>query len=180
MEIYKTYIHAPAHLFRSNAIYFITAATLYHKKHFTQDKRKIQLRDSMDYLCNKYDWDLICWVILSNHYHILLKAPIEAKTLSRWIADLHKYTSRQWNDEDGKLGRQMWYEYWDTCITYDRSFFARLNYIHWNPVKHGYVDLPEDYNFSSYREYISVDENHTHYIEREYPWDRVKGIKDDF
>jgi putative transposase len=30
----------------------------------------------------------------------------------------------------------------------------RFNYIHYNPVKHGYVQNPEDWEFSSYRFYL--------------------------
>ena len=36
-------------------------------------------------------------------------------------------------------------------------FMKRLNYIHYNPVKHGYVRKPEDWHFSSYRHYLQDD-----------------------
>ena len=39
--------------------------------------------------------------------------------------------------------KKVFYNYWDTCITYENSYFTRLNYIWYNPVKHGYVDSPE-------------------------------------
>ena len=35
----------------------------------------------------------------------------------------------------------------------------RFNYIHFNPVKHGYVDDPKDWEFSSYSFYVRNDEN---------------------
>ncbi len=38
-------------------------------------------------------------------------------------------------------------------------FWMRFNHIHYNPVKHGYVDNPEDWEFSSCRFYVRNDEN---------------------
>jgi putative transposase len=47
-------------------------------------------------------------------------------------------------------GRQVWYNYWDSCITHESSYWARLNYVHQNPVKHGFVADAGDYPFCSY------------------------------
>jgi putative transposase len=33
------------------------------------------------------------------------------------------------------------YEFWDTRLTFEKSWFARLNYVHQNPVKHGLVPV---------------------------------------
>ena len=37
------------------------------------------------------------------------------------------------------------------------NYAALCNYIHYNPVKHGYVQNPEDWHFSSYRHYLRND-----------------------
>ena len=179
-EIYKLYLHAPPHLFRTDAIYFVTASTVDHVRMMADDERKRQLKESLDFLFDKHGWALIAWVILSNHYHVLMEAPEEALSLSRLIGDLHKFTARKWNDEDGTPGRNVWYQYRDTCLTYERSFYARFNYIHWNPVKHGYARNPEDYEFSSYRSYMELEKAQIQKIEEKYPWDRLKGIGDEF
>ena len=80
------------------------------------------------------------------------------------------------NKIDGIKGRQVMYNYWDTCITYERSYWARLNYINHNPMKHGYVDSAEDYPFCSYHH--AIKEQWEEYEEK-YPWDLVKE-SDDF
>jgi len=61
------------------------------------------------------------------------------------------------NRHDGTRGRKVWYNYWDECIRDERDYYNRLNYIHVNPVKHGYVEDPEDYEFSSYRAYLGAN-----------------------
>ena len=41
----------------------------------------------------------------------------------------------------------------------EHDFWTRFNYVHYNPVKHGYVDNLEDWEFSSYRFYVRNAEN---------------------
>ena len=46
----------------------------------------------------------------------------------------------EWNKEDFQTGhRSVWYKYTDRQIRDDDHFYKALNYIHLNPVKHGYV-----------------------------------------
>jgi putative transposase len=41
------------------------------------------------------------------------------------------------------------YEFWDTRLTFEKSWFARLNYVHQNPVKHGLVPVANQYPWCS-------------------------------
>lgn len=66
-------------------------------------------------------------------------------------------TSYQLNALDKTQGRTVWYSYWDTCIRGERDFWTRFNYIHYNPVKHGYVERMEDWRFSSHHQYAESD-----------------------
>jgi len=142
--------------------------------------RKHLLLEELRRLLGRENWGLVAWVVLNNHYHVLAQAPESGgPKLAAWVGDLHKLTARRWNDEDGCRGRKVWWNYWDTCITTLPSFWARVNYVHWNPVKHGLVRRPEDYAFSSYREYLAREDLDIVALERAYPFDRVR-VKDDF
>jgi putative transposase len=46
-------------------------------------------------------------------------------------------------------GRQVWHNFWDTKLTYEKSYRARLNYVHQNPVKHGLVSVASHYPWCS-------------------------------
>ena len=96
---------------------------------------------------------LCAWVILPNHYHILVQ-PGYGMSIAKLTNLLHGRTSFQLNALDQSRGRKVWYSYWDVCMRTEYDFWARFNYIHYNPVKHGYVDAPEDWEFSSYRFYL--------------------------
>ena len=43
----------------------------------------------------------------------------------------------------------IWWQYWDSHITYPYSYLARLNYVNQNPVRHGLVEDPTEYPWCS-------------------------------
>jgi putative transposase len=53
------------------------------------------------------------------------------------------------NKLDEAKGREVWYNFWETKLTYDRSYLARLSYVHQNPVKHGLVAVANQYQWCS-------------------------------
>ncbi|MBW2066283.1 MAG: transposase [Deltaproteobacteria bacterium] len=181
-EKYKTYHHIPPHLFRPKSKYFITGST-YKSRRIIRGGAKDRLLNSLTTACSAYDWILEDWVILDNHYHIMLEAPENPSTLSNLIRDMHKFTAL-WIKKHITQSRDLphvFHNYWDTCITYERSYFARLNYIYYNPVKHGYASLPEEYAYGSYRtRFLDARERqHLMAMKERYPFDKVK-VKDDF
>lgn len=50
---------------------------------------------------------------------------------------------------DGCVGRRVWFQHWDTCLTYEKSYYARLNYVMKNPVHHRAVLVASAYKFCS-------------------------------
>jgi putative transposase len=48
----------------------------------------------------------------------------------------------------------VWWNYWDYCPRDEEQYFTRLNYLFYNPVKHGYTSNLHDYVFSSFHEFI--------------------------
>ena len=55
------------------------------------------------------------------------------------VREIHSRTAIALNRHDATPGRKVWHNFWDTRLTHERSYFARLNYVHQNPVKHGLV-----------------------------------------
>jgi len=93
--------------------------------------------------------DLIAWVVLPNHYHILISVQA-LDDVSAAIKYLHGTTSREWNIEDGLTGkRRVWYKFADTYIKNEAQLHTAFNYIHYNPVKHGYASDPYEWHWSS-------------------------------
>ena len=147
--------HHPLHLYLDDTWYFITAATLNHVPYLAEERAKTLLRDTLKALVVEFNIVLRGWVILNDHYHLLLKTA-RGQDLSRYFGRLHGSASHQINLWHGATGRQVWHNYWDTCIRAEADFWTRLNYIHNNPVKHGYVRRLEDWPFSSYPYYLRI------------------------
>jgi putative transposase len=156
-DVFKTYQHNPPHLFRPNSVYMLTASTYQKENIIHIPERKRQLKDSLFKAAELHKWQVIAWVILHNHYHVLVESPENALNLAKFVASYHKFTSRMWNKADKTPGRQVWWNYWDTCIRSEKDYGNRLGYIFWNPVKHGLAQSVEEYPFSSYQDYLKKD-----------------------
>ena len=162
--IFKRAPHNPLHLFLPNTLYMLTAS-IYQSEHLIQSpNRKTQWIKSFVRSAEIYNWQIVAWVVLHNHYHAIVQSPAKAETLTKFTASYHKYTARHWNEEEKLNGRKVWWNYWDTCIRSERDYYNRLRYIFLNPIKHGLVENPEDYPFSNYKEFLlkwQVDFNFT-------------------
>jgi len=143
------WIHRPAHLFEEKTTYIITAGTL-NKEHFFKGKEKLSiLQTNLFSISSELGWQLQSWALFSNHYHIIAKSPEKPDNLKKLVQKLHSVTSITINKLDNKPGRRIWFEYWDTCLTYERSYLARLNYVNNNPVHHKLVRTASEYEFCS-------------------------------
>ena len=180
-DTFKTSTHTPAHLLRAGAYYLITGATYQHVPHLAASERKRAWHSAFVFAAERYGWTVKAWVVLANHYHVMVQAPEEeAGNLPAFVASYHKFTAREWNDEDRRPGRKVWWNYWDTCLRAEADYLARWNYVHWNPVKHKLVRHPQDYAFSSYREFFDAAPVEVQGIEHQYPFEQIEDVPDDF
>jgi putative transposase len=77
--------------------------------------------------------------VFPNHYHFVGTPSAGGRPLGDVINELHAVTARELNRYDGSPGRKVWFQFWDTRLTYAASYYARLRYVMYNPVKHGVV-----------------------------------------
>ena len=145
--------HHPPHIYLDDTWYMITGA-IYQKKRLLQTQGHRDLVcDRLKSLVGEFAIQLDAWVVLDNHYHLLLKSRI-GNDLTHFFGRLHGRTSFELNGLDNTRGRQVWHNYWDNCIRGENDYWKRFNYVHHNPVKHGYVPQTDDWPFSSYHHYI--------------------------
>jgi putative transposase len=62
---------------------------------------------------------------------------------------LHVKTAEWINKLDDSPKRKVWFNFWDTKLTHQRSYLARLNYVHQNAVKHRLVPMACQYPWCS-------------------------------
>jgi putative transposase len=115
-------------------MYIVTGSLLYKKRLlFDAERKALILRILLERTAH-WGWELQAWSILENHYHFIGRAPENALTLEKLIRQFHSKTAVELNKLDGTSGRKIWYNYWDTCITHETSYLARMHYVRLNPL----------------------------------------------
>ncbi|MCF7818385.1 MAG: transposase [Kiritimatiellales bacterium] len=141
--------HAPEHRLIERGTYIVTCGT-YRKQHFLNTPLKLTtVRNLLFELAEKHGWRLQAWAVMSNHYHFVASSPDDPATLKTMLSTLHTLSARDLNRLDGAPKRRVWYNYYDSRITYEKSWLARLHYVHHNPVHHGVALNAEDYPWCS-------------------------------
>ncbi len=161
-----------------DGIYFITFATVGWIDVFTRSIYREILLDSVKFCQKEKGLVVYCWCIMSNHIHLILRS--KSSNLSGTIRDLKKYTSKKCIEaiRTENESRREWmlplfksaglinsnnstYQFWRQDnkpieLFSNEVFDQKLQYIHMNPVESGIVENPEDYLYSSARDYAGV------------------------
>ena len=127
----------------------VTASTLHKQKVFRTNDQLDLLEGKLLTLAKQYGWQLEAWSVFANHYHFVARGSESSRPLKRFLTHLHADTARELNRMDDAVGRQVWFNFWDSQITFERSYFARLNYVHQNAVHHGLVHVANQYPWCS-------------------------------
>ena len=157
--------------------FFITTSVVGHAKVFAAgDQYYDILVASLTYVLNEHAAALIAYVLMPNHVHLITALP-EGESISDLMRDFKKYTStriRQQLERDGQdsflrilrhntQGRtkqvfKLWKDRFDDLvIESETTLRVKVEYMHNNPVRAGLVSNPEDWRYSSARNYLRDD-----------------------
>jgi len=140
--------HGPPHWLFEPGIYIVTAGTYKKLPHLSSVERLDFFQETLFQYAREFSWDLRAWAVLSNHYHFIA-ASSDPASLPKFLGKLHGQTAKQLNRWDKTAGRKVWFQFWDSHITFERSYLARLKYVHHNPALHGVVPVAENYKWCS-------------------------------
>lgn len=141
--------HSPIHRLDASGAYIVTAGTYLKQAFFRSRSRLTYLCEQLLSHASSHDLKLQAWSAFPNHYHFVAVSPGSAVILRKMLNTFHAKTAREINKLDGAPGRRVWFQYWDSHLTYQRSYLARLNYVHTNAVRHGLVREPTQYQWCS-------------------------------
>src|SRR5207253_3834247 len=92
-------------------------------------------------------YDLLAWVIMSNHVHVLLEPHKRLAEITRAVKNI---SAREANVLLGRTGLPFWQdESYDHWVRNDGEFARIVRYIEWNPVRAGLVGCPAEWRWSS-------------------------------
>lgn len=163
--------HSPPHRPNFGHLRFLISASCFEHHHYIGYSRERMENFSRDLLAvfAARASETFAWCVLPNHYHALVEAR-DTKLLLHHLGLLHGRNSHAWNGEEKTRGRKVFFRAVERAMRSDRHYWATLNYVHHNPVRHGYVERWTDWPWSSVTEYLAqsgVEEAKR--IWREYP-----------
>ena len=141
--------YAPPHRLGQTGTYFVTASTYCKQHHFRGRERLAVLHRGLLKVAVQYGWALEAWAAFSNHYHFIARSPENPASLRPMLRTLHSRLAGWVNRMDDTPGRQVWFQYRETLLTFEKSYLARLNYVHRNAVHHGLVVIANRYPWCS-------------------------------
>lgn len=154
----RTYIRARI----TGGVYFFTVNLAERRDNDLLVRRIAELRDAFRRTRQDHPFAIEAIVILPEHLHCLWRLPmsnddfptrwrlIKAR-FSRCIAPEERISqSRRRKGERGLWQRR----YWEHVIRDEQDYRCHLDYIHFNPVKHGYVQAARDWPYSSFHRWV--------------------------
>jgi REP element-mobilizing transposase RayT len=162
---YKIHDNAYPHFFTCTVVEWLPV--------FTRQESVQIILDSWSFLQREGRLTLFAYVILENHLHFIAAS----KDLSNEIGDFKSYTARRLLDLLASAGAKTLldqfafrkpkyksdreYQFWQEGSHPEQISNAdimrqKIEYIHYNPVKRGYVDVPEHWRYSSARNYAGL------------------------
>jgi len=102
---------------------------------------------------------LLAYCILPDHVHLLMQLPEDKSNYSYQIREIKRLVTLDMQKELDQKSLKIWQDrFWEHTMGDENDLERHLDYIHFNPVKHGYVDDPLAWPWSSYSETASSDD----------------------
>lgn len=122
------------------------------------------LRSAFRNTLRNYKFDIIAICVLPEHIHLILN-PDEIKDYPKIISSVKHYFSKNvgqvFKVDNLKVGYKNKREkgifqrrYFEHTIVSEEDLNNQIDYIHFNPVKHGYVKSVKDWKYSSFHKFV--------------------------
>ncbi len=137
-------------VWQSGGCYFFTVVTYQRQALLVQNEYIHCLREAFHHIRKKRPFIIDAIVVLPDHLHCIWRLPHDdADYAIRWRLIKHFVTRRINKNHATKV--KIWQmRYWEHCLRDENDWQNHMDYIHYNPVKHGYVLSPLEWPYSSF------------------------------
>lgn len=137
------------------ATYFVTTVTQDRKPIFADSDNITLLRQVMRNVQQHHPFVMKAYVFLPEHFHFMAELGKSAD-ISKLMQSIKRNFTRAYKAQHNIQGSiKIWQRsFHDHVIRDDKDFINHVNYIHYNPVKHGLVTCPEMYEHSSFQTFL--------------------------
>jgi REP element-mobilizing transposase RayT len=126
----------------------VTARAVDESALFRTDFDRYALLALLRKVTEEIGWHVVCWCLMTTHYHLLVVVPQEADRVSWALQKLHSVYAREFNARYGRRGHVFGERFSDTLIESDPHGRNTIAYILDNPVRAGIVQRFGEWNWS--------------------------------
>jgi putative transposase len=139
-----------------NAVVFITGVTRDRISYLGSDDDIKLFWETLRQVQKIHLFRLMAYVILPDHFHWLMRVSDESGNFSTVLHSIKRNYTLNFKKAHGiTVALNLWQgRFWDHIIRDEHDLNNHFDYIHWNPVKHGYVKRPEDWPHSTYQHWL--------------------------
>ena len=151
-------------LFVPGACYFFTVTTANRQPLLIKPFFYETLKTSIAQVKRVYPFAIEAFVLLPDHLHCIWTLPDGDYDYSKRWSIIKRLTSQATRHllvdifspaARNRRGLGLWQRrFWEHLIRDENDFYAHLDYIHWNPVKHSYVSRAVDWPYSSFHKFL--------------------------
>ena len=141
----------------AGSIHFITTVTRVRGAMFTDDRICRELLELFEWYRGKFSVDCLGYVLMPDHLHAVLHQEEAEVVVPQLMQGFKKLTSRRCRPARYPKIPLWQSRYDDVPVPGSDAVKTKLNYIHANPVRRGLVEEPEDYPWSSARDYYNEE-----------------------
>jgi putative transposase len=114
---------------------------------------------------SKSNFQIMGWVVLPDHFHVIIHSL--HGNVSKILQQVKLSFALQMQKES-ELKYRVWQKrFWDHVIRSHEDFRRHLDYIHFNPVKHGLTNSPNAWPYSSFHRYVRCGSHEIGWSEKE-------------
>ena len=140
--------------FLSDRYFFITARLLTRREKLTEPDFALLPR-AFNRARALHPFYLTAWVFLPDHWHCI-GVPVYPVTISLAMKSVKQSSMSAVNQRRGAEGELWQPRFFDRALRSVKEYNEKVEYIHLNPVRAGWVSRPEDWRWSRYNEYAGI------------------------
>jgi putative transposase len=154
--------------FVKGGTYFFTVNAFRRQNILIQPLFRESLRKSVIDARRRFPFTINAWVLLPDHLHCIWTLPDgDADFSGRWAfikrsttkQCRHLFENRNWLTESNirRSESTLWQRrFWEHQIRDERDYRIHMDYIYWNPVKHGHVNAVKDWPYSTFHRDVEM------------------------
>jgi REP element-mobilizing transposase RayT len=139
------------------AVYHVTSRGNERKNIFRDDMDRNMLLKTVGEVKNKYDFKILAFVLMNNHYHFLLKT--EKPNLPTIMQYLNTSYGIYFNRKYRRNGHLFQSRYHSVLVEYGPNIKEVVRYVHLNPIRANAVETLPEYEWSSHAQFSGIREN---------------------